>query len=332
MTRLRPYLNGDSPALADLWNRGLPDKGVVRPLNPHEFDALVIGTLPFEREGLIVALREGRIVAFIHAGFGPVDPAGSTHRLDYGMGTIAMLVTEPGLDDAELELQLISAAERHLRSRGASVFYAGGQYPLNPFYWGLYGGGECSGILGVHQSFHRAVRRCGYEPAAESLILEADLSGPEPRDPQWTILRRQVRLDTDDEALPKGWWHALAVGLFHPTVFKLVDRSGDRTIATATTWEIAGGFGVGDGRPRIGLIDLEVAADQRRKGYGRLLVAEIFRHARRQDLEVVNVHTSVENTAARALYESLGFVVSDTTTLYRLPAALGERSGPSVVP
>ena len=59
VTRFRPFLNTDPPALADLWNRGLPEHCVVRPLSVHEFDALVIGTLPFEREGLIAAERDG---------------------------------------------------------------------------------------------------------------------------------------------------------------------------------------------------------------------------------------------------------------------------------
>ncbi|MBX6316617.1 MAG: GNAT family N-acetyltransferase, partial [Isosphaeraceae bacterium] len=140
MTRFRPFRNGDPPALVDLWNRGLPDRGVVRPLTVHEFDALVMGKLHFEAAGLIVAEREGRVLGYAHAGFGPEQPHGPSHRLDTQMGTVGMLITEPGLDDPDLERGLFLAAERYLRRRGAAVIYAGGQYPLNPFYWGLYGG------------------------------------------------------------------------------------------------------------------------------------------------------------------------------------------------
>ena len=50
-------------------------------------------------------------------------------------------------------------------------------------------------------------------------------------------------------------------------------------------------FGRLDGRARTGLIDVEVAPEHRRKGYGRHLVAEILRQARSQWGEVVSVQT-----------------------------------------
>ena len=55
MIRLRSFRNGDPPALADLWNRGLPERAVVRPLSAHEFDTMVFTRLTFEPEGLVVA-------------------------------------------------------------------------------------------------------------------------------------------------------------------------------------------------------------------------------------------------------------------------------------
>ena len=76
------------------------------------------------------------------------------------MGAIAMLVTEPDEEDPELDQGLLLEAERYLRGRGAQVIYAGGQSPLNPFYWGLYGGSEFAGILGTHVRFLRR-RRTG---------------------------------------------------------------------------------------------------------------------------------------------------------------------------
>ncbi len=78
-----------------------------------------------------------------------------------------MLVVEPGHDDPDLEGGLILAAERYLRSRGAKVFYAGGQQPLNPFYWGVYGGSEWSGILSGHTTFLRAILESGYQPVSD---------------------------------------------------------------------------------------------------------------------------------------------------------------------
>lgn len=328
MTDFRAFRNGDPPALVDLWNRGLPDRGVVRPLTSHEFDTLVMGRLTFDRSGLIVAEESGRVVGFAHAGFGPKEPLGPSHRLDTSLGTVAMLVTEPGRDDPALEMGLFLAAERYLRGRGAEVFYAGGQAPMDPFYSGLYGGSEFAGILGSHAGFTRAALRAGYQPAAKTEIYEADLSRPEPRDPKAPLLRRQVRLVATEDARPLGWWQALAIGLFRPTRYELVDKVLHRPIARAWTWDIAGGSCVGDGRSRTGLIDLEVDPGSRQKGFGRHLVAEILRQVRAQNTDILTVQTSSENAPARALYASLGFEPVDTATLYRLPAELAARSRP----
>lgn len=327
MTRIRSYRNGDSPALAELWNRGQPDRGVVRPLNGHEFDALVIGKLGFESAGLLVAERDGKLIAYVHAGFGPVQPKGPSHQLDWSMGAVAMYVTDRGIDDPELDRELFLAAERYLRGRGAEVFYAGGEYPVNPFYWGIYGGSEWAGILDAHTTFRQAAQRNGYEPSAHSVLMEADLSQPEPhRDPKTVLARRLFRLDVSEDLLPSGWWESLALGLFRPTTFTLFDRASDRPVAHALSWDIAPGFAVGDGRCRTGLIELEVDREYRRRGLARYLVTEVFRHARSQMADLICVQTSSTNQAALNLYASLGFEQVDTATLYRLPSEVSERS------
>jgi ribosomal protein S18 acetylase RimI-like enzyme len=305
----------------------MPEQGVVRPLTSHEFDTLIISHIIFDRRGLIVAEADsGNLIGFAHAGFGAEDPSGKLQRLDTSLGTIAMMVLEPGLDDPEVDRGLILEAERYLRSRGAEVFYAGGQAPMNPFYWGLYGGSEFSGILSGHASFQRAAIRNGYEPAATSIVMEADLAIPEPRDPRWPILRRQTRVEIHDDTLPDGWWQSLSIGLFRPTRFLLVDRTDERVMGRATTWDIPSGPGIADGRSRTGLFDVEIEPVFRGKGFGRLLVSEVFRHARQQFAELVSVHTAATNAPALSLYESLGFKQVETSTLYRLPGQLSERS------
>lgn len=321
LTRFRAFRNGDPPALADLWNRGLPDRGAVRPLDPHEFDALVTGRLTFDRAGLIVAERAGRIVAFAHAGFGPEEPEGPSHRFDTALGTVAMVVVEPGLDDPELDVHLMAEAIAYLRSRGASVFYAGGRHPLDPFYWGLYGGSEFSGVLSAHVAFHRAAMRAGFEPVAETALLEVDLTDTEPRDPRAALVRRQVRLEIVEDAVPSGWWESQAIGLFRPCRYLLIDRQDEAPVARASTWDIAGGIPLEDGRNRVGLIGLEVDPAHRRKGFGRHLVAEVLRHARSQSFDLVAAQTDTTNAPALELYLSLGFEQVESATLYRLPAA-----------
>lgn len=320
MRTFRAFRNDDPPALVDLWNRGLPDRNVVKPLTVHEFDALVMSKPTFDRAGLIVAEDDGVTLGFAHAGFGPIDPAGPSHRLDPTMGAVVMLAVDPARGDAALESELLRQGETYLRSRGAQVLYAGGQYPLNPFYWGLYGGSEFAGVLADHAAFHRAARSAGYEPVARTLVYELDLLRSDPRDPRLLLLRRQARVEVLEDVPPTNWWEAQAIGLFRPVQFRVLSRDDERELARATTWEIASGYGVGDGRPRSGLINLLVHPEQRRQGFAQLLIHEIARNARDQLAEVLAAQTAESNLAARALYEKLGFHVVDTATLYRRPA------------
>ena len=318
MIRFRAFRNGDPPALAELWNRGLPDREVVRPLTAHEFDAMVLTRLYFEAEGLILAEDDGRLVGFVHAGFGPVSPGGPSHKIDREMGTIAMLVVSPDRDDPGLELGLFGEAESYLRSRGAKILYAGGQSELSSFYWGVYGGSECSGVLDAHPAFQRASRGAGYEPVASTVLLEANLSDPEARDPKAVMVRRQTRVEIVEDAIPANWWEATAIGHAQITRFRVLAKTDDRELARASIWDMAA-FGRIDGKARTGLIDVEVSGNERRKGYGRLVISEILRHCRSQWGEVVSVQTRSTNLAALNLYQTLGFVPVDSSTLFRRP-------------
>jgi ribosomal protein S18 acetylase RimI-like enzyme len=321
--RFRAFRNGDPPALADLWNRGVPERAVVRPLSAREFDERVFCKLHFESEGVILAEDEGRLLGYVHAGFGPVSANGPSHRLDRELGTVAMLVVDPEIDDPSLEQGLFTEAEKYLMSRGAKVLYAGGQTELSSFYWGVYGGSESAGVLESHRAFDRASKNRGYEPVAQTLLLEADLSAPEFRDPRSALIRRQTRLEIIEDAIPANWWEALALGYCQITRFRVLAKVDDRELARASTWDMSA-FGRLDGKARTGVIDVEVAEGERRNGYGRYLVGEILRHCRSQWGEVVAIQARSTNLPALALYEGLGFDVVDRATLYRKP---GSRQG-----
>jgi ribosomal protein S18 acetylase RimI-like enzyme len=239
------------------------------------------------------------------------------------MGTIAMLVIDPDFDDPALGIGLFAEAESYLWRRGAKVLYSGGQIELSSFYWGVYGGSECSGVLEAHHSFHRASRDSGYEPVASTVLMEADLSAPEFRDPKSLLIRRQTRLEVIEDALPSSWWESAAIGYTQITRFRVLNKVDERELARASTWDMAA-FGRLDGKARTGVIDVEVAEGERRKGYGRHLISEILRHCRSQWGEVVSLQTRSTNEAAIALYESLGFEAVETATLYRRP---GSRDG-----
>ncbi len=318
LIRFRPYRNADSPALAALWNRGLPDRGVVRPISAHEWDAMITCRIDFDPRGLIVAEERGRVVGYAHAGFGPETEHDPPRRLDRQLGTVAMLVVAPDRDSEALRAGLMAEAEAYLRASGAKVLYAGGHGPLNPFYWGLYGGSEFAGVLEGHESFRKAAVEAGYRPVASAQLLEADLAAVEPRDPLAAVHRRQARLEVTEDACPSDWWEAVALGSTQIARFRLLSKADDAELARASTWDMAA-FGRIDGRARTGLYGVEVVHEHRRKGFGRFLVREILRHARGQWSEVVSVLTGATNTPALGLYRSCGFEPVDAATLYRRP-------------
>lgn len=70
-----------------------------------------------------------------------------------------------------------------------------------------------------------------------------------------------------------------------------------------------------DGRPQAFILDIEVAADQRRKGYGRELMHAAEREARRLGADSVGLHVFGFNTGAVDLYEQLGYRRTEETLL-----------------
>ena len=308
---------------------GVPDQNVVKPLRVHEFDNQAIDSICFEPNGLIVAEREGRLVGFVHAGFGPelpIDPAAPT-ALARSMGSIVMLVVEPVSDAYEIAMELVLCAERYLASRGAEVLYAGSQYPLNPFYWGLYGGSEAAGVPSSHFQFASALTELGYEPVSTAVHLHFDLQRPDPRDPRAGIHRRQLETVFEEDPIDLSWWEALALGDFHPLRVGLRSRADGVEVARAFTWDMTW-FGRDEGRPRLGVFGVEVHSMHRRKGYARFLFGEIVRHARERGFLTLEVQALADNEPAMSFYQAVDFEPVEQSTVFRLPAPFPDRSRP----
>jgi ribosomal protein S18 acetylase RimI-like enzyme len=325
--QLRAFRNADPPALAELWNRSVPEMNVVRPLRVHELDDHAFGSVYFDRAGLIVAQRDDEIVGYVHAGFGPAEPVASTvpFSLCRQLGTIAMLVVDPSVGVPDLPSRLILEAERYLRSRGAMVLYAGAQFPLNPFYWGLYGGSEGSAALDGHAGFAETLSAMGYDPVSTAVLLQRDVAASELRDPRSALIRRQTYLEIEEDAHPAHWWQNQALGAFQLTRFQLLARSDATELARTTAWDMTR-FGRLDGRTRSGLVDFQVSAAHRRQGYGRYLFGEVLRWCRQREMSLVELQTPLTNQPALSFYQALGFQAIDQATIYRLPAHLLDRS------
>jgi ribosomal protein S18 acetylase RimI-like enzyme len=307
----RSFRNSDPPGIADVWRRQPPQRGLVQPMLPTLFERHVLSKLYFDREGLIVAESEGRIVGFAHAGFGPTDDFSD---ISTELGTTAMLMTvasDDGLAD-----ELLARSEERLRSRGAKVLYAGGIWPLNPFYLGLYGGSEAPGILTSSRSLVEIFTRAGYEEIDRVLVFQRELAGfRSPVDRQQIQWRRNCQIEAELDPPPANWWEACQWAQSDRYRFSLRLRGGP-VCGTAVYWDmepLASSWGV----HAAGLIQFEVDAGQRRQGLGTFLVAESMRQMHEQGATLVETQTMQSNTAAVGLYKKLGFKEVDQGLVLR---------------
>lgn len=64
--------------------------------------------------------------------------------------------------------------------------------------------------------------------------------------------------------------------------------------------------------------DVEVHADQRGKGYGRGIMAAAEAYARDHGADTIKLHVFGDNTVARGLYDSLGYVATNINMAKKL--------------
>ena len=64
-----------------------------------------------------------------------------------------------------------------------------------------------------------------------TVLLEADLAVPEPRDPRAPLIRRQTQIDVLDDALPDHWWQNLALGEFELMTARLLLKDDGTPVA-----------------------------------------------------------------------------------------------------
>ena len=155
-----------------------------------------------------------------------------------------MLVVEPGLDDPNWSPD---SSTRH-----NFIFAAGSQSlrwrPLSPTF--------LLGSLRREQEFCRDIRvsRARSSNAAlvsTTVLLEADLSEHEPRDPRTPLIRRLTQIEFLDDYPPTDWWQNLALSDFQ---LMSLSPAEDRRVEVGDMDR----FGREDGHARTGLINVDV--------------------------------------------------------------------------
>ena len=106
MIEYRPFLNSDPPELIRIWQSRPDHRGMMQPMSVTLLEMFVLSKPYFDRQGLIIAVEEGRPIGFAHAGFGPNR---TNDALSHDIGVICMLVAQPHPDETEIEGVLIAA-------------------------------------------------------------------------------------------------------------------------------------------------------------------------------------------------------------------------------
>jgi ribosomal protein S18 acetylase RimI-like enzyme len=137
---------------------------------------------------------------------------------------------------------------------------------------------------------------------------------------------RTATMYADEKVKAGNWRPEDAEGLAEQEFQRLLpqgrDTPGQEIRAMVADGQLVGQtwFTIEDRDPGrvVFIYDIEVWPDHRRRGYARLALAEIDAYARGHDCMGVMLHVFGNNTAARELYRSTGYVETNVIMLKRV--------------
>ncbi len=309
----RPFHNSDPPRIAALWRDCNLGRGAASNLRCDAFETLNYAQPYFESEGLILALDDDKVVGMVHAGFGRNE---SETGLMLESGVVCVVLVHPKYRKQGIGSELMEKAEDFLYERGASNIFAGSAEPLDPFYFGLYGGSQPSGFLESDADAAPFFQSLGYQPIERHAILQRDISAQkDPTNMRLVAIRRKMQLAIDHSRDEMTWWWITRFGRLDSVRFQLVPKDGGGPVAELTVLGLDLYMEKWQERA-IGITDLYVEEDQRRQGYGQALIVEVCRRMRDEMVTRVEVHASESNPGAIAVFESADFERVDTGIVY----------------
>ena len=313
MLRYRTFSNLDPPVLAAIWRSRAGQRGLTQPISVDLLEQFVFGKIHFDYDGLILAVEDERPVGFAHAAFGP------NSRRDWfstGQGITCLVVVRPDCDEAPVASGLLERSEAYLKGRGAEVLFGGAAHTMFPFYLGLHGGSEPTGVLDSDTVARQAYLARGYEEVGRILCFRRPLGAfRPPTDRRQLQLRRQTIVHVKMDPPSRDWWEACTTGDFDLTRFELLPRGGGEPLAWATFWgmEIAG---FGPVRAQ-GLLDVHVDPKHRRQGMATFLMGEAFRQLAQLGVAEVEGQTAEQNQPCAGLFRKLGMEPSQHGGVFR---------------
>jgi len=314
VVQYRCFRNTDPPSLVEIWNESFVGRGAARLRHASLLERHVFAKPYFDPAGLIIAEEAGQSIGFVHAGFGPNQRETLVSK---ATGIILLMAVREAFRRKGIGAELLGRAEAYLKERGAQTICAGPMRPLNPFYFGIYGGSDSPGLLASDQGAAPFFEMHGYRAVETTLVYQRHLEQPiNVPDGRFAGLRKRF----DVRILPRiavgTWWQECVMGLIEPVEFRLEEKTTGKMVARATAWEMEA-FSCSWNQPAVGILDVQVRDDLRRQGLGKFLLAQLLRYLQDQYFGLVEVQASDHNQVAAKLFHSVGFAQVDVGRMFK---------------
>ncbi len=311
------------PKLVAFWNRVFEDKRNFYPVDEKLFLQRIINQEAFDRNGLIVAITDRKVVGLVHA-IKPATPSYFVYRENRCVknGVIAVIVVEPSYRNNGIGAELLRRAE----------FYLGKYTDLDPYvyigdYWvplyhvlegprqPFWGDTEMIGIDERDRVLIEFLNKRSYTPVldeGQETAMTAPLDNREkPERPDLESFNlREVEVSEQNAWSGRIAWYPESEGhgyiyrRFGPYVHNVIALAREDTIVSHLEWYPM------RQEKTVALLDFLVTEDFRGHGLGSYLLDEALWTMAQQGFAIVELHTNtMRNAKAFDMYKRRGFKV-----------------------
>ncbi len=310
MVEYRTFRNTDTPRLVAVWNESFINRGAPRLVNNTMLERYVLAKPIFDPKGLFVAESNGAVVGWAHAGMS-LNPFNTQP-----VGVVSLIGVRPAFRRQGIGSELLKRAEQYLREKRAETLQAGGHWPNNPFYMGIYGGCDSPGFLVSDPLAEPFFVKHGYRVEQKIRVLQRVLDQPMKMfDPRFVPLRQKFELQFGSPRRLLSPWHEEVHGYVDPLQFVLNDRSSRTWAARTLVWEMEA-FSLHWRRPTVGIFDFEVNPPYRKQSVGRYFLSLIMKYIQEQFFTLVELHLDETNQYGLDFLRSLEFQHVDTGQVF----------------
>lgn len=310
MVEYRTFRNADTPRLVAVWNEALTNRGAPRLNNNTTFERYILAKPIFDPAGLILAEENTVCAGWAHAAMSQ-NPFNTQ-----AVGVVCMIGVRPNYRRRGIGTELLRRCEEYLRGKGAESIQAGGHWPNNPFYMGLYGGCDSPGFLQSDALAEPFLTKNGYRIDQKVVVLQRELDQPMKMfDPRFLPLRNRFDLTFGSPRRLLDWWHEMVHGWVDPLQFVLSDRQSREWVARTLVWEMET-FSAYWQRPTVGIFDFEVNPLYRGQSVGRYFLSLIMKYIQEQFFTLVELQLEENNEYGLNFLDSLDFAHVDTGQVF----------------